>query len=125
MAKGSRDNPLKGLILNFSNHGVSFAAASLPIGENSAIVAGQYVFHQVVGSFGIDSLLVRVFTKYIIKGEGFYIVDLIGLKYRNLVVFFICPDYAGAASVFLLLVHWPDADNHLDCLTHRSYGIEI
>lgn len=79
--EGARDDAVVVFVLGFANHGMGFTTSGLAIGEDGSVIAGQYILDEIVCCFGIDGLLLGVFTKDMVKGECFYVVGLGGFDY--------------------------------------------
>ena len=56
--------------LHLADHSVSLAAASLAIGEHSAIVAPEAVLNELEGGRGVNFLLVRVLVEDFVQAES-------------------------------------------------------
>lgn len=119
MAKRSWNDALQIFVFYFTDHGVSLSTSGLSVCENCSIITGQYILDEVVCSFCIDGLLVRVLPKNIIKSKWLNVISLVRFQYGDLVILFVHFHDATTSAFFLFLVHRANSHHHLNCLTHR------
>lgn len=123
MPKGPWNDALLFLVVHETYHGVSLAAASLPISKDGPIVSQNNIFHEIVSSLSINNSLLRILPENTIKGKWLDVVFLTWFHKHNLSICFIHIDDASTILVALLGVHWPHTDYNLDRLAHSRFEI--
>ena len=68
-------------VLQVTDHGVSLAASCLPVREHSPVVPGEAVLYELIGSGGVDFLLLRILVEDFIEAESFILARNSGLLF--------------------------------------------
>lgn len=86
MAKAPWNNALEFIVIRATDHGMSFAAASLSISKYCAIIAFDDMFDEGVGGLGVDFCLFWGLAKDSIVGKALDVIVFVGVGEVDLII---------------------------------------
>lgn len=110
------DASMLGTLVLEPHHGVSLAAACLPVCENRAVISFKNALHEGKGTFIVDRPLRGCPIVHSVIGEGFLVAR--SFLDDNLVELFVNLNAAFSAFVYLALVDGSRSDHDLDAFAH-------
>ena len=125
MPKTSRDDPLQGLVIRYSNHRMGLAASGLPICKNSSIVPLNNMLDKRIGSFAVNMGLLGGLGEDGIIGKTFDVIGLFRFGEVDLVVIVVNSNYWFATPLLLGIVEGTNSYNDLDTFSTHLEGYDL